>query len=75
MGLHQGTKQSIVPIVDRFREPVAWSKGSRLFVIWQQNRWAWTPDAEHVEPGGLWHATWDPGEHLLTIKMSYWLGL
>jgi hypothetical protein len=52
-----------------------WRKGSSLYLIWQQNRWAWDSLGAPVGPDGLWDAVGDPGEHILTLKLSYWGGL
>lgn len=52
-----------------------WRRGSRLSLIWQQNRWAWNQIPRGVDPAGLWDATADPGENILTLKVSYWHGI
>jgi hypothetical protein len=52
-----------------------WSRGSTVYLIWQQNRWFFEDVADPVGPGSLLRTFGDPGEHILVAKVSYWLSL
>lgn len=50
-----------------------WPRGSRIYLIWQQNRWHWDQRGSRVVPGSLGQAFGDPGQNILVAKVSYWL--
>lgn len=52
-----------------------WRRGSSLFLIWQQNRFGSLARPDDVSPASLWDSVQDDGEDILTIKLSYWLGM
>lgn len=52
-----------------------WRAGSTLFVIWQQDRGAADGLGRRARPGDLWKAVRSPGDHVLAVKLSYWLGV
>ena len=52
-----------------------WAPGSTLYVIWQQNRSERLVTGEYVGFGSLGDAVTSPGDNVLAIKASYWIGL
>ena len=52
-----------------------WAPGSTLYVIWQQNRTAFTSTGELIGVGSLGDAITAPGDNFLALKASYWIGL
>jgi hypothetical protein len=50
-----------------------WLRGSTLYLIWQQTRWLWEDRWDPAQPGSLWSAVTDPGEHILVAKLTYWV--
>jgi hypothetical protein len=51
-----------------------WATGSTLFLVWQQDRSGFSRQGERVGPRGLSDALEVPGDHVLAVKVSYWLG-
>jgi hypothetical protein len=50
-----------------------WSPGSTLFLVWQQNKSAFAPDGDPLQPGALFNAVTSPGQNILAIKINYWI--
>ena len=52
-----------------------WRPGSTLFVVWQQDRFAQSPNGDHVGPRAVWDALSATGSNFFSVKMNYWLPL
>jgi hypothetical protein len=52
-----------------------WSRGSTLFVVWQQDRLRRTPGGERIRPWSLGEALGTDGDNYLVLKITYWLDL
>jgi hypothetical protein len=52
-----------------------WHPGSTLYVVWQQNRSGDLDDGGLIRPADLWRSLGAPGDHILAVKATYWLGL
>jgi hypothetical protein len=50
-----------------------WTRGSTLFLIWQQNRSATSMLGTMVRLGSLWDATTAEGQNYLAVKVTYWI--
>jgi hypothetical protein len=50
-----------------------WLRGSTLYVVWQQNRFAYNPTGDPVTPTGWLKSFTDSGDQVFAVKMSYWL--
>ena len=51
-----------------------WRRGSTVYLVWQQNRFA-ERELENVRPGDLLDAFRPPGDNFLALKVSYWIPL
>jgi hypothetical protein len=51
-----------------------WRPGSTLFLVWQQNRARRSLRSSLVQPGGWWDALTTPGDNVVAVKLSYWIG-
>ncbi|HWA16097.1 MAG TPA: DUF5916 domain-containing protein, partial [Gemmatimonadales bacterium] len=52
-----------------------WRPGSTLFLVWQQDRGAFSRSRARVNPGDLFGALGESGQNFLALKVSYWLGV
>jgi hypothetical protein len=52
-----------------------WRPGSTLFLVWQQDRGAFSQSRRRVNPGDLFDALGESGQNFVALKVSYWLGL
>jgi len=50
-----------------------WLRGSTLFFIWQQNRFAAVATDASIQPESLFRSLDQPGSNYLALKISYWL--
>lgn len=50
-----------------------WRRGSTLFLIWQQNGFAYEPQGDPVRTTALWNALGDRVNNILALKLTYWL--
>jgi hypothetical protein len=50
-----------------------WRRGSTLFLVWQQNRFARDPFGSSARPGDLWNALGERGQQYFAVKLNYWL--
>jgi len=50
-----------------------WLRGSTLFFIWQQNRFAAVATDALIQPESLFRSLDQPGSNYLALKISYWL--
>jgi hypothetical protein len=52
-----------------------WRRGSTFHLIWQQNRWSSLSGVEPFGPGALFDTFGGTGDHILTAKLTYRLGV
>lgn len=52
-----------------------WRPGSTLFLVWQQDRGAFSQSRRRVVPGDLVNALGESGQNFVALKVSYWLGI
>ncbi len=52
-----------------------WQRGSTVHLIWQQNRWGYEEHGTLVEPRALVDALRDSGENILTVKVTWRMGV
>ncbi|MBG7605459.1 MAG: hypothetical protein IZT58_12610 [Actinobacteria bacterium] len=52
-----------------------WTPGSTLYLIWQQNRRAYTSTGDLIGVNSLGDAITAPGDNFFAIKASYWIGV
>ncbi len=52
-----------------------WRPGSTLFLVWQQDRGAFSQSRRRVRPGDLFDALGESGQNFVALKVSYWLGV
>jgi hypothetical protein len=50
-----------------------WTRGSTLFLVWQQDRSQRTPEGRLVRPVDLWDSFSEPGRNVFALKINYWL--
>jgi hypothetical protein len=50
-----------------------WTRGSTLFLIWQQSRSGLTSDGLPIRFGSLWDATTAQGDNFFAVKITYWI--
>jgi hypothetical protein len=52
-----------------------WTPGSTLYLIWQQNRRAYSSTGDLIGVNSLGDAITAPGDNFFAIKASYWIGV
>ena len=50
-----------------------WRRGSTLYLIWQENRFAFDNRGDLVRPAALWDSLGDSADDILAAKVTYWL--